>query len=78
MTVDCIAVVDRRYCPIHLREEQPEEDQNLIRSSARLKTQARLERRKGLGRGWETKVREMEVQVMSYCRAHRESVPRRV
>ena len=69
--------MERQNCPIHLREEQLEEDLNLIRSSARPKTQARLEQGRGKGRG-KKKVREMEVQVMSYCRAHRESVPRRV
>jgi hypothetical protein len=71
LSVDCTAVAGRRHCPTHLRAEQLE-DLNLIRSSSRPKTQGRFEeRRKG-------KVRETAVQVMSYCRAHRESAPRRV
>jgi hypothetical protein len=66
--------VERRNCQIH-SQGQLEEDLNLIRSSARPKTQARSEQGKGREK---KKVREMEVQVMSYCRAHWESVPRRV
>jgi hypothetical protein len=71
-SADCTAVVDRRHFQTHWRGELLE-DLSLIRSSTRLKTLARSD----LARRRE-KVRVKEVRVMSYCRAHRESVRRRV
>ena len=67
----CTAVGERRSCPIHLpgrTQAKRKEEPNSIRSLAPLKTQAEC---LVLGR-------EMEVQVRSYYRAHRESVPRQV
>ena len=78
-SVDCtVAVVDCRRCPTHWRAEQLE-DPSLIPTPTRPKTQERLEPGRERGRMMRReKVREREVQVMSYCRAHRESARRRV
>ena len=68
---DCTAVAGRLCCQIRLpvrMEERRKEDQNLIRNLAPMKTQARRSKRV-----WET-----GVQVVSYYRAHSESLRRRV
>jgi hypothetical protein len=70
LSADCTAAVaGRPNSPTRSQEQRV--IPSLIRSSAPPKTRGRLHRK-----GRRT-VREMEVQVMSYCRAHRESAPRR-